>query len=681
VAECLLWFFWTHRNLRISLGVPATCNNAYMIPFRRHLADQSCLTSKLQDNPCPEFQFSCILNVLNLKMLYEKLPSSTSTRLINLLPGKPDDPLECELLVIDLESDHVQYPAISYVWGEPSDKKPIQCMNEILMIPASLHTCLKEMRMGLCWADAICINQSDHPEALRERAQQVGMMGTIFSKASHVLVQLGEEPEGFLELCYVTKDLFQHVPDSMHPRLWNSIESLEASAHQAITSQILDAFDDIVSRPWFQRVWTLQEFVLARKLMMCLGRWEVSYDAFQATCLMIEQFYPYLNCRRSLERDVSKDLAVLWRCRHARMFLNNWRDTYKQEASIPLTEFIELSLYSDTTDVRDRLYGGYGILDCDMMQKIPVDYGISSKILSKQLSSLLLSDGHLSFVLEHCSGLNDDVPSWCINLDGSRINRRGLNASTITLSRNCEFYSAASDSTQSSSPVLADSSMMAVSGCILETISSLTPPLPSTSVNAEPTRRWRDVVPLHNWIMNSLLWLGAIHGLPPGKQLLHLSPTHSSLTEAEENELWRTLIQDVVLVATPVREISTRPGDGRKIFTHVDWRFSHWAQPKLRRGLASEDEEIGPESSVWITQIQKAAGKRVGATFSKRLALLPNEAKIGDEICIFEGVNAPFLLRKSGEHYKIVGSCYLHGMMDGEALKRDDWKPKTILIE
>ena len=141
-------------------------------------------------------------------MLYEKLPSPTSTRLINLLPGAPDDPLKCELLVIDLESDHVQYPAISYVWGDPSDKKPIQCMNEILMIPASLHSFLKVRRNGekpwICWADAICINQSGDTEALRERAHQVGMMGTIFSNAKFVLVYLGEEPTGFkgLHVCF-----------------------------------------------------------------------------------------------------------------------------------------------------------------------------------------------------------------------------------------------------------------------------------------------------------------------------------------------------------------------------------------------------------------------------------------------------------------------------------------------
>lgn len=73
-----------------------------------------------------------------LTMIYEPLPSPTSTRLIKLLPGALSDPLVCELQIIDLDSEDLGYPAISYVWGDPDHKKPIQCMQETLMIPTSL---------------------------------------------------------------------------------------------------------------------------------------------------------------------------------------------------------------------------------------------------------------------------------------------------------------------------------------------------------------------------------------------------------------------------------------------------------------------------------------------------------------------------------------------------------------
>jgi hypothetical protein len=35
---------------------------------------------------------------------------------------------------------------------------------------------------------------------------------------------------------------------------------------------------------------------------------------------------------------------------------------------------------------------------------------------------------------------------------------------------------------------------------------------------------------------------------------------------------------------------------------------------------------------------------------------------------IIIGGKAPFLLRPQGDHYNFVGQCYVHEMMDGEAL-------------
>ncbi|KAL4941899.1 hypothetical protein BDV06DRAFT_212249 [Aspergillus oleicola] len=54
------------------------------------------------------------------------------------------------------------------------------------------------------------------------------------------------------------------------------------------------------------------------------------------------------------------------------------------------------------------------------------------------------------------------------------------------------------------------------------------------------------------------------------------------------------------------------------------------------------------------------------------LALVPREAKKGDKICIVSGCSVPIVLLKSsgqgqGSYYKMIGECYVHGMMDGEA--------------
>ena len=49
----------------------------------------------------------------------------------------------------------------------------------------------------------------------------------------------------------------------------------------------------------------------------------------------------------------------------------------------------------------------------------------------------------------------------------------------------------------------------------------------------------------------------------------------------------------------------------------------------------------------------------------------------GDVVCLFHGGKYPLLIRPTGEHYRFLGQCYIHGMMDGEAaddLEAGGWK-------
>ena len=48
---------------------------------------------------------------------------------------------------------------------------------------------------------------------------------------------------------------------------------------------------------------------------------------------------------------------------------------------------------------------------------------------------------------------------------------------------------------------------------------------------------------------------------------------------------------------------------------------------------------------------------------------MPKSVELGDRIAIFEGVPVPFILREEDDHYLVVGPCYVHGMMDGEAFR------------
>jgi hypothetical protein len=46
----------------------------------------------------------------------------------------------------------------------------------------------------------------------------------------------------------------------------------------------------------------------------------------------------------------------------------------------------------------------------------------------------------------------------------------------------------------------------------------------------------------------------------------------------------------------------------------------------------------------------------------------PIAMEAGDVVCVLYGAKVPFVLRPSNGHYLLVGECYTHGLMNGEAI-------------
>ncbi|EAT85919.2 hypothetical protein SNOG_07268 [Parastagonospora nodorum SN15] len=109
-----------------------------------------------------------------------------------------------------------------------------------------------------CWIDACCIDQA----SMDERSLQVGMMGDVYSMATRTIVWLGDA------------DL-----DSKHDDA-GAIRFIKEFAHGSTQveekKQYIKAFMD---KPWFHRVWTVQEFALSKKcLIMCGKTWLEAQD-------------------------------------------------------------------------------------------------------------------------------------------------------------------------------------------------------------------------------------------------------------------------------------------------------------------------------------------------------------------------------------------------------------------
>lgn len=152
---------------------------------------------------------------------YDPLPTPTSVRLLEVLPGKPGQMIHCQLHVVDLAGGP-EFTAVSYSWeknpswanqvlsyaqasmkalGQGTEAglqrplltrdenvhqaiaasevhdaslKAIVCDAKTIKIKPNLYDCLLQLRKqspGFYWIDALCINQKN----IDERSSQVQM--------------------------------------------------------------------------------------------------------------------------------------------------------------------------------------------------------------------------------------------------------------------------------------------------------------------------------------------------------------------------------------------------------------------------------------------------------------------------------------------------------------------------
>lgn len=59
--------------------------------------------------------------------------------------------------------------------------------------------------------------------------------------------------------------------------------------------------------------------------------------------------------------------------------------------------------------------------------------------------------------------------------------------------------------------------------------------------------------------------------------------------------------------------------------------------------------------------------RKVVVTTGGFLGIASGGVTTGDVIALLEGGKVPLVLRRKGEHYRLVGDCYVHGVMYGEA--------------
>ncbi|PIA91979.1 hypothetical protein CB0940_09092 [Cercospora beticola] len=279
-------------------------------------------------------------------------------RLLHLFPGAADDSISCEVSVRGFDRSTHEYLAISYTWGDTAHPRGIFIDNELRMVRQNCHYALWQARYhypdAYIWIDAFCIDQ----ENLEEKSRQVAMMSKIFAQATEVLACVGPDhgDSEFLwnfsqdfsyEALYPKhREAFTVGCNGEHPEAAISCEELwdnwEASNSVEALERFLKACHKFMNRPYWERLWILQEVTVARRKEVLCGRFRLPWTVTHNLALL---------------QDLNKAHALLAISGFTFVMISRWSPTECVDESV-----MSLFRHYKCQDARDRIFGTQAFL-------------------------------------------------------------------------------------------------------------------------------------------------------------------------------------------------------------------------------------------------------------------------------------------------------------------------------
>lgn len=349
--------------------------------------------------------------------------------------------LECRIKHILLAQEpRSQYDTISYCWGNSKDRTYIKIKEQFLAVPTSAERALRKMRDPIkertVWIDAICIDQKDK----LERGMQVNMMDRIYGSTQRNLIFLGENHGSNFETAL---ENMQIVHGSMRDEVGQDFTHLgqylrDANGQFRFSESALPTCDHtallwLYSRPWFGRLWVLQEAALAPENVCFCG--DLTVDLIDVLRVAAWLHYKFFFLQRELS--ISHGLASA-----VGMFdfvdKNHGTMRVKETSRIRLYEMFNLTNQFETSLPHDQVYGLVGLLASDQRfnfskNSIPKpDYSKPCSTVFVPLTRLMLEDDKTLDFLDHvrhtsCADITSNGPSWAPRWDRKRDqNKHGL---------------------------------------------------------------------------------------------------------------------------------------------------------------------------------------------------------------------------------------------------------------
>lgn len=543
-----------------------------------------------------------------------------------------------ELIAVPLDAVPA-YDAVSYCWGDMRLCTGIFFTNpdgseRVYRVTEDLATCLVSIlrsphlrRPTYLWIDQICINQED----TLKRSNQVAHMAEICKSASQVLVWLGQE----------SQFSSSSEPLPSYPGPETDIDG------QPLLQWILT--NSVFRRPWFRRLWIIQEVVLAREITVLISCQSQSWQSLVAQYEHMR--WTIFHCPSLFDLVDSHDSS--------RILTTKIVESSRREIAIDghidlVNGLAHITLFQQCRDPRDRIFGLLGYAG-DVFPTTFADYYKPTMDVFRDSARVIIDKYKSLSILSHytIAKIKRWFPAWHLTT------LYGLEAIYD------ERPFAASQGRRHVPSTAKDLENLDVRGKIVDTVrSSCMTSLFQLPLPHDPARY--------------LNFRGSCRQFwPDVSHLYGLRAQDDPCFRAGTIQKWpMSFIQDIIdaVLCHDNADIPPIHLDTASLDDAYYRIFVLYSLPDEEQSTDGEEENTRNAVHVEILEAwQNFSGRKLVVLQSGRFALVREAVRAGDAIAILHGMDVPCVLRRVGatDKWQILGDAFVKGLMRGEGV---DWE-------
>ncbi|KAL8701433.1 MAG: hypothetical protein Q9201_004917, partial [Fulgogasparrea decipioides] len=469
-------------------------------------------------------------------------------------------------------------------------------------LEAALHEWQQsyECRMGLkLWVDSLCINQ----KSLAERSTEVRRMEMIYATAWRVFAWLGvsyadsDHAMDYIITLSIRSHTLQDLTKFLSP--WSP-------KTDTITRRDLKALSSLLSRPYWQRTWIIQELTLGGVYSQVLcGKRRVSWG-------QVCEVTRFLNDARMVLQDEHKE-----------------------------------NLASEATDAADKVYAFLGLLPQEISSIIVPNYSRPVQdTYVNYTKSIIAATGSLKIILiGNRHGLPDTWPSWVPDL------RLHPDPHHLQIAVDDVYHTSRNSLARVE---FLPSERLRCEGFKIAAVPSWTNG--ASRLSEAPDRHVSQARSDPDTEKAIIRIFGGNHIQQQNATNIGISPTSNNYLSQEQKADVKN-DRDHALQSLIIGELNT----GWDAISSVSSPESlREAEDVIDRGTMAL-ELLG-------RAVEASFSRSVVGVVQNQLVWSSHEIQAGDDICVLLGCDYPVILRRHGECYKVVGECYIYGLRNGELM-------------